>query len=507
METGKMANDPSQTGAPSTILIGLALATIAILVGASVVAYEAVQSAGMPAHAPSASPSASPTPGYLVDQTSSPIANRTTVRWFVGLGSGTLTSQIEAQKAFVANYNATNRDGIAIQLEVVENPTASEALRAEIAAGNSPDIVGPVGVMGRNGLSGDFLDLADEIRKNNVDMTAYDASLVNFLREGSAQIGIPYDISPGYIWYNKDIFAAAGLPDLPTKIGEPYQGQPWTWDNLARVAASLTVDKNGFHATDAGFDKNGIVKYGMDFQWADARRVASCFGGGTFLAADGKTAQIPSAWTDAFKWYYDAIWKGHYVPTGAGEASTILGSGYPMSSGRLAMNAGWAWSITSIASAVADSKVKSWDIAVMPSWNGTTTSPLDADTFTILKTSKNQDAAFKAMLAIMADPSLMKNYGSEPARTADQAAYFDSFDKTLAPVFPGNHVTWSVLSEMATVPAMPSHEADLPNATKANADITTFLTRLKNAAGLNIDTELAKLQQTLQKDFDSAAAP
>jgi multiple sugar transport system substrate-binding protein len=169
------------------------------------------------------------------------------------------------------------------------------------------------------------------------------------------------------------------------------------------------------------------------------------------------------------------------------------------------MNAGWAWSITSIASAAAESKVKSWDIAVMPSWNGTTTSPLDADTFTILKTSKNPDAAFKAMESIMADPSLMKNYGGEPARTADQAAYFASFDKTLAPIFPGNHVTWSVLIEMATVPAIPSHEADMPNATKANADIMTFLTRLKNTAGLNLDTELAKLQQTLQKDFDSAA--
>ena len=66
-------------------------------------------------------------------------------------------------------------------------------------------------------------------------------------------------------------------------------------------------------------------------------------------------------------------------------------------------------------------------------------------------------------------------------------------------------MTWSVLTEMATVPAIPSHEADMPNATKANADIMTFLTRLKNTAGLNVDTELAKLQQTLQKDFDSAA--
>jgi multiple sugar transport system substrate-binding protein len=490
----------------SALLVALAFGVVAILAAASVVIYAAAQSGGNPTHRPTASPSltAATTPEYLVTPAGTPVANRTTVRWFVGLGSGTVGSQIEAEQAFVSNYNATNKDGIAIQLEVVSNESANEVLKTEIAAGNAPDIVGPVGVKGRNGFEGLFLDLTDEIRKNQIDLTAYDPTLVTYLQESGAQIGLPYDIFPGYIWYNKDLFAAAGLPDLPIRVGDQYQGKDWTWDALAQLAAQLTVDKNGFKSTDPAFDKDGITRYGMDFQWAEARRIASCFGGGSFVAPDGKTAQIPPVWADAFNWYYSAIWNGHYVPDGAAEASALLGNGYPQTSGRVAMNAAWAWSITSIAASASTAKVKHWDIGVMPSWKGSTTSPLDADTFTITRASKNPDAAFKAMMAIMADPGLMRDYGGEPARKADQVDYFASYDATLAPIFPGNQVSWSVLGEMARVPAIPSHEADMPNATEANTDIGAFLYRLQNTAGLDVTAELAKLQATLQKDFDSA---
>ena len=490
----------------SALPIALAFVAIAVLVAASVVAYAAAQPGSNIAGRPTASPSVRATPSAVYITPGSPVAGRTTVRWFVGLGSGTDNYQIDAQKAFVANYNANNSDGISIQLEIVPNSTAYAVLKTEIAAGNAPDIVGPVGVQGRNGFEGQFLNLTDEIHKNGVDLTAYDPALVRSLQEGGdGQIGLPYDIFPGYIWYNKDIFTKAGLPDLPTAIGEQYEGQPWTWQTLGKIAAQLTLDKNGYNSTNPDFDKNEIVQYGMDFQWADARRIASCFGGGSFVASDGKTAQIPPVWADAFNWYYTAIWGGHYVPNGAAEASSLLGNGYSIGSGRVAMSAGWAWGISSIASSASTSKVKSWDIAVMPSWNGTTTSPVDIDTFTITKASKNPDAAFKAMMAIMADPTLMRNYGGEPAKTADQAAYFAAYDSALAPVFPGNHVTWSVLGEMAKVPAVPNSESDMPAFTQAGTDIATFLNRLQNTSGLNVNTELAKLQQTLQKDFGGAS--
>jgi len=123
----------------SALPIALAFVAIAVLVAASVVAYAA-------ASLGATSPAGRRPHRALVLRLSavymtpgSPVAGRTTVRWFVGLGSGTDNYQIDAQKAFVANYDATNNDGISIQLEIVPNNTAYDVLKTEIEAGNAPD--------------------------------------------------------------------------------------------------------------------------------------------------------------------------------------------------------------------------------------------------------------------------------------------------------------------------------------------------------------------------------
>jgi multiple sugar transport system substrate-binding protein len=447
-------------------------------------------------------PPPTPTPTTAPSPSNAPA----TVRWFVGLDQGTTPAQVAAEQAFVASYNSLNKDGITIKLEIVPTGTASDVLKNEMAAGNAPDIVGPVGVGGLNGFEGLFLDLGPEIEKNGLDLTAYDPALVKFLQLGDqGQIGLPYMIFPGYIWYDKDLFSQAKLPGLPTRVGEQYQGQTWDWDELAKVAAQLTVDKNGKKATDAGFDPKTIVRYGLDFQWNDLRRMASCFGSGSFVDPDGKTAQIPAVWADAVKWYYTGIWgKNPFIPNGLATASALLGKGNSQSSGAVAMNVAWATSIPSIASDAESSKVKNWDIGVMPSWKGTTTSPMYADTFTIARASKNPEAAFKAMVAIMADATLLKSYGGEPGKKADQAAYFAALDTTLTQIYPGIAVTWPVLGEMQKYPAVPSFEADMPALAQAKSDYGALLARLRSTAGLDVIAELTKLLAKLQQDFDSA---
>jgi multiple sugar transport system substrate-binding protein len=425
------------------------------------------------------------------------------IRWFVGLGSGTLPNQIDAEKAFVTSYNKLNKDGITIKLEIEPHAVAADVLKSEIAAGNAPDLIGPVGVADRNGFEGLFLDLTQEIAKNNYDVKAFPDALVQFFQEANdGQIGLPYLVNPGYIWYNKDAFAKAGLPNLPTTVGEQYQGKTWDWNELGAVAAQLTLDKKNKKSTDSGFDKGNIVQYGIDFQGLDARRIASLFGSGSFVDSDGKTATIPAVWAEGYNWYYDAIWKGHYAPNATVEASALLGQGNSMASGNVAMSAAWGTSISSLwDSKTSTATMKSWDIGVIPSWKGNTTSPLDADTFTIAKASKNPDAAFKAMVAIEADPTLMQDYGGLPAKESAQASYTSSMDATLAPIFPGNKVTWSVLNEMMVHPASPSDQVNLPAFTQSTTDYGAFLTKLQTKDGLDINAELTKLQAVLQDDY------
>ena len=167
------------------------------------------------------------------------------------------------------------------------------------------------------------------------------------------------------------------------------------------------------------------------------------------------------------------------------------------------MAAAWSWAISSYDRS-GHPKFSGWDMAVMPSWKGQTSSPLDLDSFQLAAASKNPALAFKVMSAILADSTLSAALGGGmPARTADQTAWFAAMDRQQAIAFPGNQVTWSVLQEMAKYPAMPSHEAYLPNSAKSKTDIDAFLAALQSKDKLDVAAELTKLKSTLQADFDA----
>ena len=75
-------------------------------------------------------------------------ADRVQIRWFVGLGTGQQPEQVEAQEAVVEAFNAS-QDKIELVIEIVNYEVSVDTLSTQIAAGNAPDIVGPVGVPAR----------------------------------------------------------------------------------------------------------------------------------------------------------------------------------------------------------------------------------------------------------------------------------------------------------------------------------------------------------------------
>lgn len=435
------------------------------------------------------------------------------LRWFVGLGSGSKPENVQPQKDWVAKYNKDNKDGITIKLEIVPNANAFDTLKTQIAAGNTPDIIGPIGVKGRSIFKGLLLDLTSQIAKQNFDLNQYDANVIAAIKgEMPGQmVGLPYSVYPSYVWYNKDIFSAAGLPNLPIKTGDKYQGKDWTFQTVGDLAATLTKDVNGKISTDPAFDAKNIVQYGLGIQWIDdLKRVGSIFGSGNLVAADGKTAQIPAAWASGLQWYYDAIQKQHIFADGAAAGSPLMGGSNQQSSGNLAINLAWSWSISSISSVDAGQpnvKVKTWDIGVWPSWNGTISAPVDIDGFALAASTKSPDQAFKALVAIVAAPELAATYGASPAKKADQAKFYTDLDASLAKTYPTNgKITWSVLAEdYKNVPAI-SHEAWMPSYNAANNDANALLSKLRSTAGLDVTKELATLQTTLQADFTNNLA-
>ncbi len=81
---------------------------------------------------------------------------------------------------------------IHLTTEIVTYESAFDTLATEIASGNPPDIVGPMGVDGAESFHGQWLDLSDLITKNNYDLTQFDEGAVNFYKTGGeGQLGIP----------------------------------------------------------------------------------------------------------------------------------------------------------------------------------------------------------------------------------------------------------------------------------------------------------------------------
>jgi multiple sugar transport system substrate-binding protein len=458
---------------------------------------------------PSGLPSSTPT-GTLA-ATASATTAKTTVAWNAAITGGPVMPEVD----FVNNYNATNKDNIQIEVQTWLPSCMNCDFADDIAAG-TVDLVGPLSIGDFPRLSDYWLGLNDLIAKNQTDLSAYPPALMNTLKNSAGQyVGLPYIENPAFIFYNKDLFRKAGLPDLPTKVGQQYMGHDWTWDELATIAKQLTVDTSGKKSTDAGFNPAKIKTYGFDTQWInDLRRFATPFGAGSYVAADGKTAQIPAAWEQAWKWYYDAMWKSHFAPTNAERMAADMGNGTTVATGRVAMDLAWDWGIYSFGPNVADASgapspttsfsYAHWDMGVLPSNGGVTTDPIDVDTFMITKNSKHADAAYKAMLAIMAAPSLRG--GGMPADPSLQPAYFKTAQTAVDKQFADNPVSWSVLAEMARYAGTPAFDALTPNYVRAETDDQALYTELQSQGGLNLDAEIAKFKAKLQADFNAPAA-
>jgi len=114
--------------------------------------------------------------------TATPAKDRVQVYWYIGLGTGAQPAQIPVEKAWIEKYNKSQSEIQLIPI-IVDNKYARDNLTAQLAAGNAPDIVGPVGTAGRAAFPGAFLDLSPLIKEFNYDISDIDPAFTNFYKD------------------------------------------------------------------------------------------------------------------------------------------------------------------------------------------------------------------------------------------------------------------------------------------------------------------------------------
>ncbi len=434
---------------------------------------------------------------------------RVQIRWYVGLGAGTDGPVIEAEEAFVEAFNESQSE-IELILEVVDNDQAYDVLNTQIAAGNAPDIVGPMGIRGRASFPGVWLDLDPLIESTGYDLSDFDAVLVDFYRvEGEGQLGLPFAVFPYFMMYNKDLFDEAAAPYPPASYGETYvdwngEEREWNTETLRDLAMYMTVDENGFDATMEGFDPNSIVQFGYGTGFTDMRGELTLFGAANFVDADAN-AVVPEVWSEATNWIHDAMWEDYFYPNGVYRGSDLLGGEGEnwFDSGNLAMHAIHTWYLGWGTSNL-DANGVEWDLAAIPSHNGEVTAKLHADTFSILASTDHPEEAFEVLSYMLGEGSitLTQLYGGLPARLSLQEGFFDTLAETIGAA--DRDLNWDVAIESLSYPDNPSHEEGMPSFLEAEARYVQTWDVIVQNADVDVDAELELMRQEMQAIFDAA---
>jgi len=473
------------------------------IVAALALIISACGPSGTPTAVPSGSTAASPagTTSAAPSQADVSFAPAS-LRWYCCLGTGEDPAQIPTEEKVAAGFGQKH-SGSSLKIEIVTYDSARDTLSTQIASGNGPDLVGPVGVGGLAAFDGQWLDLGPHIQKTGYDTSQYDPAAVEFYKSDDGQIGLPFAVYPSMLWYKADMFEEVGLELPPHQYGAKYKMPDgtevdWSYDTIKQLAKLLTVDKNGKDATDPAFDPENIVQYGFEPQRDDLRGLGAYWGAGNLAGPDGKTVTIPDAWKDAWKFWYDGMWKDHTIMTAAvAESEEFSGGGYPFFSGRVAMSLNFLWTTYGVADAGKD-----WDLAAIPSHNGTITSPLNADTFAIHKDTKNPDAAFAALSYILDDSAdeLLQLYGGMPARPDRQDAFFETLGKSEG--FP-EKVDWQVAKDSLQYADNPNFEAAMPKYNETLTILEKYESKFATTPGLDMDKEIEALRAEIQQAWDA----
>lgn len=189
-------------------------------------------------------------------------------------------------QAVLDAYNAS-QDKIFVELMCIPNEQYTTKLQTMAIAGEMPDC----GIMNENGVlafasAGLLADVSDMYEGR--DSRPLDC--VTFKNEGVTPVAYSGCNEILMLYYNKDMFDAAGLAYPPSKIEDA-----WSWDEFVEVAGQLTIDKNGKKPGEEGFDAENIVQYGCVVDnWTWQLEVWALSNGGAWFSEDGKECLINS---------------------------------------------------------------------------------------------------------------------------------------------------------------------------------------------------------------------
>ena len=226
----------------------------------------------------------------------------------------------------VDDFNAS-QDDVVVSTEINPWAVIDDTLLPALSAGNGPDLVAmPAERLPVYADRGAFVSLDDFYADPANNAENVNPGAVDMITVGGTKYGVPTGFVPLAVYYNKALFAAAGIEEPPAD-----------WDEWVATAKALTVDANG----DGTPEQYGVVL-------PDHATVANglwpslFYGNGGQIVENGDTAVIDSPENaETLEFWRDAIVGDKISPTGVDgiEADGVF------SAGQAAMTIGGPWMV------------------------------------------------------------------------------------------------------------------------------------------------------------------
>lgn len=244
----------------------------------------------------------------------------------------------------VDEYNAAN-PGVQVNLSVQQWSPLFDQFIAAGSAQQAPDIMSmhpqEIAQFVELGLIEPVTDLVATSEVYTEDAYLPKAWELQFYND--TMYGLPFDLGVHGVYYNVDLFEAAGIEEFPTNQEE-----------MLEAMRLLTLDANGNHPGDEGFDPENIVQYAINmhtnhhafYQWYALYNQL----GGELLSEDGTQCVMDTdKATQAWQWLQDLVYVHYAAPQGQTDyARDFL-------TGRTAMLVDGPWQIPAMEAAAEES--------------------------------------------------------------------------------------------------------------------------------------------------------
>jgi multiple sugar transport system substrate-binding protein len=291
-------------------------------------------------------------------------------------------AELDVWNQIVADFHQANPN-ITVKVDVSDWDSYWTKLKTLLSAGTPPDVFAMDAPLYLDYQSrGVLLNLQPYLDKNPNLLDGVYPQTLQAYKTPDGMYGVPRDFQTVALFYNKDMFDAAGVA---------YPTAAWTYDQLRTAAKQLTKVGSDGKTTQFGFYAD---LWDMELVWSEG---IWAYGGDILNAEHTKTLIGDAKARPAWQLFHDMMFVDKSWPNSTTAAEY---GGDPFLAGVAAMTTIGHWAVPGYA----EVKFK-WDVAPMPKGPAGQATSVNSAGFVVGKATKNADAAFEFLKYVLSEPA------------------------------------------------------------------------------------------------------